>query len=149
MTTAKRLYRTDKNRILGGVCSGLGEYFNVDPVIFRLIFIILAFFEFSIVFIYFILWIIIPDEKHVGTNAKDTMSRNVKEIQEKIPEITNHFGSRNNRLGWGILLVVLGLYFYYNVLSDHGILPSIDLQYLFPLLVIFAGGWLVFKGIRS
>ncbi|MCA9387256.1 PspC domain-containing protein [Candidatus Dojkabacteria bacterium] len=149
MTTAKRLYRSDKNRILGGVCSGLGEYFNVDPVIFRLIFLVLAIFEFSTIFIYFILWIIIPDKSHVGMDAKETMSENVKDISEKIPEITNHFGSRNNRLGWGILLVILGLYFYYNVLSNHGILPTIDLQYLFPLLVIFAGGWLVSMGIKK
>ena len=35
----KRVFRDSFNGILGGVCSGLGEYFEIDPVIFRLLFI--------------------------------------------------------------------------------------------------------------
>ena len=37
----KRLYRSRKDKILAGVCGGLGEYFNLDPVIIRVIFIML------------------------------------------------------------------------------------------------------------
>lgn len=38
----KRLYRSDSNYILGGICGGLGEYFNVDPAVFRLGWIIMT-----------------------------------------------------------------------------------------------------------
>jgi phage shock protein C len=36
----KRLYRSAKDRILGGVCGGLGNYFNVDPIFIRLVWIL-------------------------------------------------------------------------------------------------------------
>ncbi|MBP7733648.1 MAG: PspC domain-containing protein [Caldisericia bacterium] len=36
---AKRLYRPRKNRVLSGVCGGIGDYFGIDPVIVRLVFI--------------------------------------------------------------------------------------------------------------
>lgn len=38
----RRLYRSRENRVLAGVCGGLGGYFNVDPVIFRVLFVLLA-----------------------------------------------------------------------------------------------------------
>ena len=59
--TSKRLFRDPDSRILGGVCGGLGAYFNIDPIVFRIIFIIL-FFAGSVGFwIYIILWITIPE----------------------------------------------------------------------------------------
>ncbi|SKC24054.1 phage shock protein C (PspC) family protein [Alkalitalea saponilacus] len=59
----KRLYRDVHNRILGGVCSGLGAYFNIDPIIFRLLFILGIFLGpfFWLSFLpYLILWIVMP-----------------------------------------------------------------------------------------
>ena len=56
----KRLFRQPKDKMIGGVCTGLGEYFGIDPVIARILFVI-ALFMFSMGFwIYIILWIIIP-----------------------------------------------------------------------------------------
>ena len=57
----KRVFRDSFNGILGGVCSGLGEYFEIDPVIFRLLFIVFFFMFGGGVFIYLIAWLIIPD----------------------------------------------------------------------------------------
>lgn len=57
----KRLYRSGKNRIIAGVCGGIGEYFGIDPVIVRLIWVILTLFSFGFgVPAYIIAWIIIP-----------------------------------------------------------------------------------------
>lgn len=42
---SRRLYRSSRNKIICGVCGGIGEYFNVDPVIIRLIWVILMFFQ--------------------------------------------------------------------------------------------------------
>ena len=41
----KRLYKARGHRMVCGVCGGIGEYFNVDPVIIRLIWVILMFFQ--------------------------------------------------------------------------------------------------------
>ena len=58
----KRLFRSTKERMIGGVCGGLAEYFNIDPTIVRLAwaFISLASVGFGVV-AYFIAWIIVPE----------------------------------------------------------------------------------------
>jgi phage shock protein C len=62
MENYKRLYRSNKDSMLGGVAGGLAEYFNVDPTIVRLVFVLLAFVSvgFPMGLIYLILWVVIP-----------------------------------------------------------------------------------------
>lgn len=55
-----RLYRDPDNRMVGGVCTGLGAYFNIDPVIFRVLFVIFAFFAMGGAVIYIVLWVVMP-----------------------------------------------------------------------------------------
>ena len=58
----KKLYRLRKDKILGGVCGGLGHYFNIDPVIVRALWVA-AFLLGGVGFLaYIIAWIIIPEE---------------------------------------------------------------------------------------
>jgi phage shock protein C len=59
----KKLYRLKENRILGGVCTGLGKYFEIDPVLLRLLWIIGTLIFGAGVLAYLIAWIIIPEEK--------------------------------------------------------------------------------------
>ncbi|UCG60284.1 MAG: PspC domain-containing protein [Candidatus Zixiibacteriota bacterium] len=57
----KRLYRSPTDKVLGGVCGGLGEYFGVDPVFVRVVAVILLFASEGFGFLaYIIAWIIIP-----------------------------------------------------------------------------------------
>lgn len=56
----KRLFRDPDGRVLGGVCGGLGAYFNVDPMVFRIAFLLLFFFYGSSLIIYLVLWIAMP-----------------------------------------------------------------------------------------
>ena len=58
----KRLYKSSTNRVLFGVCGGLGEYFNIDPTIVRLLFILLVFGAGSGLAIYVVAALIMPDE---------------------------------------------------------------------------------------
>lgn len=61
-----RLYRSETERMVGGVLGGLAEYFNVDPTIFRLLFIVSLFLSFGTAFIvYFIAMVIVPNEGDV------------------------------------------------------------------------------------
>lgn len=57
----KKLYRSRRNRMICGVCGGLGDYFNIDPTIIRLLLVLLGCTGSGIV-AYFIAAIIIPDE---------------------------------------------------------------------------------------
>jgi phage shock protein PspC (stress-responsive transcriptional regulator) len=58
--TRKRLYRDPDNKVLGGVSSGLGYYWNIDPVIIRILFVFAALWGGGIL-VYIILWIAIPE----------------------------------------------------------------------------------------
>jgi len=58
----KRLYRSNKNRMIAGICGGIGEYFDIDPTLVRVIYIIVSVFSvaFPGILVYLILWVIIP-----------------------------------------------------------------------------------------
>jgi len=58
----KRLFRSRKDRILGGVCGGMGSYFNLDPVLVRVVWAVLLFAAGVGFLAYIIAWIIIPEE---------------------------------------------------------------------------------------
>ncbi|AEM78923.1 MULTISPECIES: PspC domain-containing protein [Thermoanaerobacter] len=59
---SKKLYRSRTQRMIGGVCGGIAEYFNVDPTIIRLIWAFLIIFWGTGLLAYLIAWIIIPEE---------------------------------------------------------------------------------------
>ncbi|MCU0456674.1 MAG: PspC domain-containing protein [Bacteroidales bacterium] len=56
----KKLFRNPENRIIGGVCGGLGAFINTDPVWIRILFVIAAFFFGTGVFVYLALWLAVP-----------------------------------------------------------------------------------------
>ncbi len=80
--THKTLLRDQKRKILGGVCSGIGNYLNIDPVWIRLLFAVLAFAYGLTLWIYIIMWIVVPgsfelDEAEVGRKMYRDTDRKV------------------------------------------------------------------------
>jgi phage shock protein C len=60
----KRLYRSKKEKIIGGVCGGLGEFFDIDPTIIRLLWAIITILSIGAgILVYLLAWIIIPQKK--------------------------------------------------------------------------------------
>jgi len=61
----KRLYRSKKEKIIGGVCGGLGEFLDVDPTIVRLLWAIITVLSIGAgIVAYLLAWIIIPEKKN-------------------------------------------------------------------------------------
>lgn len=60
---SKKLTRDTKNKMLGGVCSGIGSYFGVDPTIVRVVWVLLALGAGFGVVAYIICWLIIPEAR--------------------------------------------------------------------------------------
>lgn len=60
----KKLYRSEKSKVIAGVCGGLGEYLNIDPVVLRLIWALVVVFSGFVpgVLVYIIAALIIPKE---------------------------------------------------------------------------------------
>lgn len=60
----KQLYRPRTERIFGGVCSGIGYYFDTDPNMIRIIWVVLTLISIGVgVIAYFIAWVLIPEEE--------------------------------------------------------------------------------------
>ncbi|MFH1126795.1 MAG: PspC domain-containing protein [archaeon] len=59
----KKLYRSRKNRMIAGVCGGIAEYFDIDPTLVRLAWILVTFAGGAGLLAYLIAWIIVPEEK--------------------------------------------------------------------------------------
>jgi phage shock protein PspC (stress-responsive transcriptional regulator) len=62
----KRLFRDPDNKMLGGVCSGLGAYFNVDLVLVRVLFLIALIAGLASLWIYIIMWIVVPQANTIA-----------------------------------------------------------------------------------
>lgn len=57
----KRLYRSRREKVFGGVCAGIAEYFNIDPTFVRLAFVLGFFMGFGMTLIvYIICWLVVP-----------------------------------------------------------------------------------------
>ena len=98
----RRLYRDGENCVLGGVCSGLGAYFNIDMVILRVIFVLAFFLGLgSSLLIYIILWIVVPKAKTTAQRLEmkgkeATISNIEKSIKEEVREVGESYNKFMN-----------------------------------------------------
>ena len=71
----KQLYRSKDDRMIAGVCGGIGEYFDIDPTIIRLIFVFGTIFSISGLFwVYLIMMFIVPEELPASESMVDVSS---------------------------------------------------------------------------
>lgn len=61
---SRKLHRSAGNRMIGGVCGGIAETYNLDPTLVRVIFVALTLLGFSGILLYIICWIVIPDPRY-------------------------------------------------------------------------------------
>ncbi|MDL2254817.1 PspC domain-containing protein [Bacteroidales bacterium OttesenSCG-928-J16] len=121
MGNNKKLTRSSRNNVIAGICAGLGEYFNADPVIFRIIFIVLAFGGGAGIIIYLILWLIIPDENaaYVGQDGTFYQQEHYQgDATDATPDNqpqkhSDERSASNKRTGYilGICMIGLGIFF--------------------------------------
>ena len=69
----KKLTRSNSNIMIGGVAAGIADYLNVDPVLIRLLFVLAALFGGHGILIYFILWLIMPEESVAANWYKNNL----------------------------------------------------------------------------
>lgn len=87
MKTSKKLYRNPDDKKIAGVCSGLATYFDIDPTIIRLIFVILVISGGSGVLAYIILWVVTEE---ADTVAKKLAMRGEPVTAENIKNYTDN-----------------------------------------------------------
>ncbi len=78
-TQAKKLFRSRDDRMISGVCGGLGEYFGIDPTLMRLIFVFGSFVTGSGLFwVYVIMMILVPEEAPASEAVVTTTAEDVE-----------------------------------------------------------------------
>lgn len=85
----RKLYRSRGDRIIAGVCGGLGEYFTIDPILVRLIFVLLAIMGGHGVLLYLLLAIIVPLEpgENVDVNRKEKIKEFATGVQAGVQRV--------------------------------------------------------------
>jgi phage shock protein PspC (stress-responsive transcriptional regulator) len=124
----QRLYRSTERKIIGGVCGGLGEYFNIDPTWLRLAFVILALIKGLGLILYIIGWVVIPRHP-VGEEAP------AKPAPAKS-------GTAHSLLP-GIILIAIGVLF---LLYES--FWWFDFEYVWPVVLIVIGGALLYRALE-
>ncbi len=93
----RRLYRDPEHRVLGGVCGGLGAYFNMDPVILRIIFVVLFFVTGgSALLAYIVLWIAVPKAittaQRLEMRGQEATVKNIeRSFREEVKEVKESY----------------------------------------------------------
>jgi phage shock protein C len=67
---ARRLYRSQTEKMIGGVCGGLAEVLDIDPTIVRVVFVLLGLLGGHGVLLYIILWLIMPRQDQIKPESK-------------------------------------------------------------------------------
>lgn len=139
----RRLYRSKTDTLIGGVCGGLGKYFNIDPTLIRLACVLLAVFGGGGVLIYLILWIVIPLEGRSSVATDQTIRDNAQDLADRARDFGKGLESgfndpaqpaaRKGGLWFGLILVLLGGLF----LAQN--LFHFNLGQFWPVILIFIG----------
>jgi phage shock protein C len=158
----RKLYRSLNNRILLGVCGGIGEYFNIDPVIIRVIAVILLIAGvFPAIIAYFILALIIPLKGSTANTPEESVRENISDMKEttanlgeeirttfsskdKVPEATDESRQASSSSGshttssrtlyiLGLIILAIGIFFILvNIFGWFW-------HYFWPVLLIIVG----------
>ncbi|MDE4541493.1 PspC domain-containing protein [Thermoanaerobacterium sp. R66] len=132
----KRLYRSRNQVILGGVCGGIAEYFDIDVTIVRLIWALIALVGGSGVLLYIIAWIVVPENPYQQKDDDYNVGNNNDHEVER-PKISS--GRKSSEVfGW--ILIALGLFLLIRIF-----MPWFDLRIFWPVLLIAFGLLFIFK----
>lgn len=171
---SKKIYRSNTDKMIGGVCGGIAEYFAIDPTIVRLLAIILIFGRGFGLLAYIIAWVIIPErsalrrrskseiELPVETNydyqddildeddlqgnytAEEISSANKEENNENNIFATDKDDDERKQRTAGFIIIAAGLLFLVN-----NLLPHFHWERFWPLCIIAFGLFLLFKGVKD
>ena len=140
----KKLYRSSKDKILGGVAAGLADYFNIDPTLVRVLFVVILFLGGTGILAYIIMWIIVPEEPLIIPTS-ETKAEETSETETDSSKQGSFFDAKTyyenldrrrekRRTVAGFILLIIGLIF----LADNFI-PRIRIGEFWPLILIAAG----------
>ena len=142
----EKLYRSRRQRVLAGVAGGIAQYFNIDPVLVRVLFVIITIMHGFGILLYIILWIVVPEEPFemaykVNPETADSSAQ---------PQDSGEFfaqpvkSKETGRIIAGVVLIGIGLIFF----ADR-IIPSFDLGDVLPIAMVLVGVALIWNSMKK
>ena len=147
----KRLYKSRKDKVISGVCGGIGEYFGVEPVLIRVIAVLLFFFGGVGVIAYIVGMIIIPAEPFKADNNEKKKTEKKETPKEEESSENKHIDT--GALIIGIVFLIAGFMFLmrnFNFFDFHFWWVRDQIRLFFwPGIFVALGVLLVFKGSKK
>ena len=173
--TSNRLYRSRIDRTIAGVCGGLAKYFDIDPTLVRVLFVVSIFIGGGGIIAYIILWIVVPEEQiifqsagqdsqtHQSDSDSEESNSNTNqesskfdssnfnsEINNKVNEAANEINkildeARSNKKVLGATILILLGVLF---LLDN-LLPHFDFGDYWPIILIAIGVGIIIKATRK
>jgi len=135
----KQLTRSATDRKIAGICGGLGEYLNIDPVIFRIAFILTLFIGGTGLLVYLIMIFVVPEKP---VNFQDYEKKN-EIITDPFSEITKKRIKDAPLIIIGSVLILFGILFFFYKASPFRfcefLSPILLVKFFFPMLFITGG----------
>ncbi len=152
----KRLYRSRDNRMVAGVCGGMAEYFNIDPTVARILWVIAGLLGGSGVLAYIVALIIMPLDPGTSYSAGESDNRVVNEFDNtqgdaqsdewsKTKKAVNYDAGKS-RLVFGGILIILGIFFLLKQFEVFNFITSYKITV--PTVFIAIGLLIIFRGRR-
>jgi phage shock protein C len=148
--THRKLYRSADDRILAGVCGGIAEYFDIDPVLVRIAFVIFSMGGMGF-FAYIILALIIPIKEggaRISQSTSEKAGEFVEEATDKVKEVFHDIGENvkssergsRGRNVFGAVIIGIGI-----LALLHEVFPSIwfGWRMVWPLGLVLVGFWII------
>jgi len=141
----RRMFRSKSDRMIAGVCGGLGKYFNVDVMLVRLVFLLLLILGGSGFLLYLVLAVIMPEEGTTAGTPQAVMQENTQQLADRARTLGQSLGAeggaapdgapagRQGAMIFGAILVLLGAAF---LLQN---LLRINFSQFWPLILIAIG----------
>lgn len=133
MRENKKLERNPMNKVLGGVCSGLADYFNLDVALVRVLFVIALLFASFGFWLYIILWIVLPENNAGFSSGQQTI--NIQQTDDD-----NNGNKKLTSVVSGIIVIFVGLIFLIN-----NFVPINWIWKLWPLILVAIGAVMIYK----
>jgi len=152
----KRLYRSREDRVIAGVCSGLGKYLDVDPVIIRLIWAATILLAGAGIFLYIVAWIIIPEEPLKTRTTQNPEEASSDVYDSEFDQKTGTYNSeqkikeqlekeRRGKLAIGVGIVIVGIVFLFSQIFSF----NISWRVIIGILLVLAGGAVLLRFFRE
>jgi len=150
-----KLRRSNTEKVIGGVCGGLAEYLRIDPLLVRVLFVVLAATTGLGLAAYLAMWVLVPAASAEGLSNEEVVRHNVEEIGARARELGAearqafegaHGDSSSHLLAGGFGLVIVGALI---LLANLGLLRWFRLRTLWPLLLIAAGAAMLLAKVRD